>query len=111
MDNTIKSCRCPNCLHGGKIDIATDEYVTTYRNRYYHKDCYKLERSAKTQKERKDREQQSRLEWNRKHTKTYTVNLHQDKDKRIIEYIESEREHTGKSFGQIIRDLFDDYIF
>ena len=109
-ENRYKACRCPKCLHGGRIDIEVDDYVTTYRNRYYHRDCLELEQSERIQQERKDRQQQSRIKWNAKNVKTYTVNLNYDKDKHIIDYIEAERQRSGKSFAQIIRDIFDEYI-
>lgn len=110
MDN-IKVCRCKACLHGGKIDIDKEDYVTPYRNRYFHRDCYELETSQETIDQRKKKHTKHTSEWNKQNYKTYTLNLRQnsEEDQRIIEYLDDQKA-AGRNFAQVFRDMFHFFI-
>lgn len=38
--NNERVCKYPNCKHGGKINLSTDDYERVKSSSYYHKDCY-----------------------------------------------------------------------
>lgn len=55
MIDKIVTCRYKGCIHGGKINKDTDDFVANGRA-YYHKDCYemKMSRSGRDEQSKKD---------------------------------------------------------